>query len=148
MSAQKRGISPQKWGACGWAFVHYVALGYPVDRPSVKDRKQYRAFFVDALPCVLPCLMCRENLSRHLTHAPPDEALTQGRDALFAWTVRLHNIVNRELGKPTIDVRAARLVYEAGLKCSCRPPGVVAADAATVIVVLALGMIVASVIIK
>jgi hypothetical protein len=145
---EKRGLSPAKWGSCGWSFLHYVALGYPARLPSVQDRRQYRAFFVDALPCVLPCLMCRNNLRRHITHAPPDQALSEGRDALFAWTVRLHNIVNRELGKQTVDVRAARLLYDAGLKCSCRGQGWLEADAVTVILLLALGLVAAAVVLR
>lgn len=138
----RRGLSPSKWGACGWSFLHYVALGYPATAPSAVDKAKYKAFFSDALPFVLPCKMCRDNMRRHMTHAPPDAALDQGRDALFDWTVRLHNIVNREIGKPTIDVRAARLVYAAGPRCECKPPGALAADAVTVILVLALVLVV------
>ena len=141
--SERRGISPKKWGACGWSFIHYVALGYPVRNPSAGDINQYRSFFVDSLPLVLPCKACRENLTRHITHAPPDSALEEGRESLFAWTVRLHNIVNREAGKPTVDPRAAKLVYEAGPTCVCTPPGLFSADAVTVILVLALCLLIA-----
>ena len=141
MPEPKRGVSPTKWGPCTWGFLHFVAMGYPA-APTAGDQAQYRAFFVETLPCVLPCKACRDNLRRHITHAPPDAALAQGRDALFAWTVRLHNIVNRETGKPTMDPRAAKMVYDAGPKCSCRPPGIVAADAVAVILMLACAMVV------
>lgn len=143
MSDQKRGVSPKKWGPCTWGFLHFVAMGYPAE-PTPGDQIQYRSFFVDALPCVLPCKACRENLKRHITHAPPDAALREGRDALFAWTVRLHNIVNRETGKPAMDPRAAKMVYDAGPRCACKPPGIVAADAVTVLLVLAGAMILSS----
>jgi len=142
-----RGLAPHKWGACGWSFLHYVALGYPADRPTALVRRQYAAFFA-ALPGVLPCQMCRDNMLRHLTHAPPDRALATGRDALFDWTVRLHNIVNRETGKEAIDVRAARLVYAAGPRCVCRPPGMFAADAVTVILGVAVALLLASALLR
>ena len=142
-----RGLSPAKWGACGWSMIHYIALGYPESKPSALVRRQYKEYF-SALTGVLPCEMCRDNLKRHLTHAPPDKALAEGRDSLFDWTVRLHNIVNRETGKDAIDVRTARLVYNAGPKCECRPPGIFAADAVTIILAVAVALLVASVFFK
>jgi len=138
---------PQKWGTCGWSFIHYVALGYPESRPSMLERRRYRAFF-DSLPGVLPCKMCRENLTRHLTHASPDDALARGREALFDWTVRLHNIVNRECGKAALDPRAVRAMYAAGPRCSCKPPGVVAADAVTVLLAVAGAVLLVSLFVK
>ncbi len=132
-----RGVAPSKWGACGWSMLHYIALGYPSSRPSALVRRQYGEFF-RCLVGVLPCEMCRDNLRRHSTHAPPDKALAEGRDALFDWTVRLHNIVNRETGKEPIDARAARLVYSAGPVCTCSPPGLFAADAVTLILAAAI----------
>lgn len=144
MAQEKRGLSPSKWGACGWSLIHYVALGYPASKPSSLDRERYAQFF-RSLTGVLPCEMCRDNLKRHLTHAPPDAALAQGRDALFDWTVRLHNIVNRETGKEAVDVRTARLVYNAGPKCECKPPGAFTADVVTVVLVAAVVLLMTSV---
>lgn len=141
--SDRRGQPPEKWGSCGWAFLHYTALGYPASQPTPADRRLYRGF-VYSLVSVLPCSMCRDNLRRHLTHAAPDAALAEGRDAFFAWTVRLHNIVNRETGRPTVDVRAARRLYAAGPRCRCEPPGALAADLATGLLILALVLVVVS----
>lgn len=39
-------------------------------------------------------------------HFPPDDALEAGRDALFEWTVQLHNLVNESLAKPSASTAA------------------------------------------
>lgn len=132
---EKRGIDPAKWGACAWSTIHNIALGYP-KRPTAEHRRQYAAFF-ESLKYVLPCLKCRENFTRHMTHASPSSALAQGQDALFDWTVRLHNIVNGELGKRRIDVRAARAMYRSGVTSQKD-------RLATALLVLALAMVIAS----
>lgn len=137
-----RGISPKYWGPCGWAMIHYIALGYP-KHPTNAHKQQYTAFF-ETLGNVLPCLKCRNNFRRHLTHAPPTAALAEGKDALFAWTVRLHNIVNGELDKRRIDVRAAKAMYDMGMHCSCAPRGSPAVDTATCILILAIVVATAS----
>ena len=132
---EKRGIDPAKWGACAWSTIHYVALGYP-KKPTAEHQRQYAAFF-ESLKYVLPCLKCRENFTRHMTHASPATALAQGQEALFDWTVRLHNIVNGELGMRRIDVRAARAMYRSGAYNKKD-------RLATALLVLALAMVVAS----
>jgi hypothetical protein len=96
---EPRGIPPHKWGAAAWTFIHYVAAGYP-KRPTLQDADEYARFF-SSLEYVLPCKACRDHLHDHMRRNPPNEALAGGRDALFAWTVRLHNIVNESLGRPT-----------------------------------------------
>ena len=104
-----RGIPPRKWGPSAWVFIHYLCLGYP-ERPTPADADDYRSFFA-TLPFVLPCQACRSHLADNLQETPPDEALSRGRDALFAWSVELHNMVNKALGKPEMDLDRARRVY-------------------------------------
>lgn len=128
-----RGITPSYWGPCAWAMIHYVSLGYPKS-PTNAHKQQYKAFF-ETLGNVLPCLKCRNNFKRHMTHAPPN---LESKDDLFAWTVRLHNIVNGELEKRRIDIRAARAMYDMGMHCSCAPRGSPAVDTATCILILAI----------
>ena len=142
MVTEKRGIPPSQWGPCGWALIHYVAMGYP-ETPTTAQRQQYAAFF-NSLKDVLPCKMCRDNFRRHMTHASPDAALAQGRDALFEWTVRLHNIVNGETGNRRIDVRAAKVLYSRGMHCSCSPAGSRGLDVASCILFLAVVVVAAA----
>jgi hypothetical protein len=84
------------WGHHTWHAIHYVAMGYPAT-PSPDERAAYRAFFLGLGP-VLPCKLCSANYVRHLQELPIDTHLDSDRQ-LFGWTVQLHNIVNRSLGK-------------------------------------------------
>lgn len=100
-AVEPRGITPTKWGAAAWTFIHYVAAGYP-KHPTSQDADEYRRFF-SGLGYVLPCQACRNHLHEHMRNNPPDAALAAGRDDLFAWTVRLHNVVNETLGKTRVS---------------------------------------------
>jgi hypothetical protein len=101
-----RGLAPARWGASGWTFLHYVALGYPT-LPTARHIREY-GDFLRSIQNVLPCESCREHMAVNVRTNPPDEALRAGKDALFAWTVDLHNVVNRALGKRTVDARVVR----------------------------------------
>lgn len=50
----------------------------------------------------------------HIIDAPMDDALSSGRDALFAWTVSLHNAVNRSLGRNEVSNAWAWRRYRRG----------------------------------
>lgn len=94
----RRGIDPRLWGPSAWTFLHYVALGYPIN-PTPRDVDDYRSF-ISSLPYIIPCQKCRLNLAAHLNTMPPDAALASGRAAFFAWTVDLHNVSLSEWKRP------------------------------------------------
>jgi len=52
----------------------------------------------------IPCGKCRRHWLRIVKEHPPD---VTDRAALFAWTVRAHNLVNRKLGKDKFSQQAA-----------------------------------------
>ena len=90
---------PSTWGPSLWRAIHFVALGYP-SAPSEADARTYGAFF-RSLDAVIPCGTCADNYRRHLRELPIEPYLVGGgAGRLFEWTVLLHNIVDRETGKP------------------------------------------------
>lgn len=95
------GLEPTKWGPSTWASIHLICLGAP--EVFGNEQLSYRKYF-ESLPYVLPCEKCRSHLLAHLEKHPMDSALSGGRSTLFAWSVELHNIVNRSLGKPEMTV--------------------------------------------
>lgn len=105
----RRGIDPRLWGPSAWTFLHYVALGYPV-QPTPADVDDYRAF-IYSLPYIIPCQKCRLNLAAHLNSMPPDRALAGGRSAFFAWTVDLHNVSLSESKRPCFTHEMAARRY-------------------------------------
>lgn len=89
-------MEPKIWGKYIWTSIHIIALGYP-DKPSPDDKQNYKQFYTN-LWKVIPCIKCAKNYQMHLDELPLEGQLSNNT-ALFKWTVDLHNIVNKELGK-------------------------------------------------
>lgn len=105
-------MNPAIWGPYLWRSIHFIALGYP-SNPTPRERESYSAFF-KSLGNVLPCFKCSLNYEKHLKELPIEPFLANG-DLLFRWTVQLHNIVNRETGKPEMHYEDAHAMYKNGL---------------------------------
>ena len=89
------------WGPSAWRIVHWLALHEPARMlPSP-------AAWFAALANMLPCAECQEHLRENLAYLPPPTS--PGR--LFAWSVRLHNRVNGQLGKPRVSLAEARQLH-------------------------------------
>lgn len=97
-----------QWYHCTWSTIHYIAMGYP-QSPTPEDKANYKAFFF-ALGPVLPCKKCSVNYQRHLIELPIEPYLANN-DTLFEWTVKIHNIVNRENNKPEWSTEQAKNHY-------------------------------------
>jgi hypothetical protein len=91
-----------------WKSIHFIAAEY-MDNPTSKDRQTYKSFF-ESLGKVLPCYKCSVNYKKHYETIPIDKYLS-GPEALFEWTVMLHNAVNADLGKEHMPLSLARDIY-------------------------------------
>ena len=100
------GLDPKIWGPSGWHFIHSVALTFPVE-PSKETIKQYQKFFA-AVGEVLPCELCRENFKEKMKDSPPKYESAAG---LFKWTVDIHNMVNKENGRPELTEEQAMIEF-------------------------------------
>jgi hypothetical protein len=101
-------MQPNIWGKPFWTTIHIAALGYQ-DNPTLVQRKNYQDFYLN-LGNVLPCKKCSLNYKRHLEELPIFAYLDSNK-RLFEWTVILHNIVNRELGKQQWNLEYAYTYY-------------------------------------
>jgi hypothetical protein len=94
------GLVPTHWGPFVWGSIHLICIG----APSVLDataQENYRAFF-NMLPNVIPCETCSVHLRQNLKTLPVDAHLATNKE-LFAWSVALHNLVNKQLNKPIMS---------------------------------------------
>jgi hypothetical protein len=99
------GISPLVWKRF-WGFLHSMAADYPIDavktgRITIKDSenisiKLRRAVFdfLELLPYVLPCSMCRESIKMYLAYHSP-EMFVINRSRLVDYFYELHEDVNK-----------------------------------------------------
>lgn len=86
-----------------------IALGYP-GSPRINDQFHYKRFYLD-IQYILPCDKCRRHYRSHMKRLPINPFLRGGRKALFAWVLRIHNMVNIDLGKPALSASQAMRKY-------------------------------------
>lgn len=103
-------MRPTYWGKYFWKVIHITALGYP-DDPDEDDKEVYKRFF-ETMGKVLPCNRCSNNYRKHIETLALDNFLDSSAN-LFKWTVLLHNVVSKDLGKPQWNVEYAESFYKA-----------------------------------
>jgi hypothetical protein len=102
-------MPPEVWGPIYWATIHITALSYP-EQPSYPQKRAAKEFF-KSLAELIPCPMCRKHYSVHLKSLPIEPHLDNRTD-LVEWTLKLHNKVNVDLGKPTYTREQFLKAYE------------------------------------
>lgn len=90
-------ISPSTWGPFFWHTMHLVALGYP-NEPTYAEKRAAKEFY-ESFAHLIPCPTCKLHYAEHLKEMPLTPSLDSKKD-LFRWTVDMHNLVNKDLGKP------------------------------------------------
>jgi hypothetical protein len=91
------GMLTSVWGPPMWHFLHTMSFNYPVN-PTAEDKKHYSDFIYN-LRYVLPCKYCRINLTSNLKANPLLDCHLKSRETFSKFIYRLHEIVNKRLGK-------------------------------------------------
>ena len=104
------------WGPHYWFVLHSAAASYDSKQPGSKQA------FKDLLKSykkIMPCDECKKHLQTNLEKLPPDLYFNSA-DNLFLWTYNLHDIVNRQLKKTSVEYPIAKRYYfeNLGLKCA------------------------------
>ena len=91
------GMMTSIWGPAMWHALHTISFDYPV-YPTSEDKKHYKEF-IESLKYVLPCKYCRINLTNNLKIYPIRECHMKNRDTFSRYVYKLHEIINKMLGK-------------------------------------------------
>lgn len=91
------GMLTSVWGPGLWFFLHTISFNYP-HRPTSEQKKHYRDFILQ-LKYILPCRYCRDNLKKNLKKLPLQNKDLKNREAFSRWLYKLHELVNKMLGK-------------------------------------------------
>jgi len=83
-------------GRAAWLLLHASAEQYPAN-PTPQEQQTARNF-VNSFAALYPCMKCRLHFQKLVHENPPDVG---SQAAFVAWVIRLHNLVNVHLGKPT-----------------------------------------------
>jgi hypothetical protein len=105
------GIEPTLFGPSFWGTMHYVALGAPSSLDS-SQQSNYKSFY-NLIPFIIPCGSCGTHFTEVLNALPIDNSLGSSA-SLFEWTVKVHNAVNKRLGKSEISVEDAKKIWMSG----------------------------------
>ena len=93
-------LSIEKWGPCGWNFLHAVSFTYP--KTPTLDQKKTMYAFLHSVGRVLPCPVCNTHFTQMIARELAAEELStplDSRDALSRFLVVVHNEVNLRLNK-------------------------------------------------
>jgi len=82
-------------GRAAWTLLHTVTMAYP-DTPTEDHQTTMRIFF-ESFGSVYPCASCSHDFLQMLQVSPPE---TDSKVSLTQWLCRIHNEVNRKIGKP------------------------------------------------
>jgi len=91
------GMLTSVWGPSMWHYLHTMSFGYPV-KPTYEQKRNYRNFILN-LQNVLPCKYCRINLKNNFKAHPLKMCHMASRDKFSRYIYKLHEIVNKMLGK-------------------------------------------------
>lgn len=107
------GFNVNFWGKMMWNFLHTVSFNVDPVEMSQEERDHYDGF-LQSLKYVLPCSACRENYKKNLKDLSYDKNIVLvNRKSFSMFIYRLHNRVNKMLGKPcTLTYDQVRDRYE------------------------------------
>lgn len=92
------GIDPETLGRATWTFLHTLAASQP---PTLTEKEQSRLRrFISDFSNLYPCAPCAESFRDILGHHPPN---TASGPKFADWMCKVHNEVNKELGKEEFD---------------------------------------------
>lgn len=95
-------MNPEIWGPGAWLFLHSITLAYP-NNPTQLDKENYKTFF-EILKNVIPCKKCSYNYSKNIKDNDISDHL-DSKVSLVKWLVNIHNQVNIENNKKTMEYK-------------------------------------------
>ncbi|KAJ1347332.1 hypothetical protein KIN20_002368 [Parelaphostrongylus tenuis] len=91
-------VDKDELGRSTWNLLHTMSVYYP-QKPTEVEKKT-ASTFMESLAKLYPCDFCAKDLRKDLKGEPPK---LENREEFAMWMCRLHNKVNRKMGKPDFD---------------------------------------------
>eukprot|EP00890_Picochlorum_soloecismus_P004960 jgi/Picsp_1/5465/NSC_02824-R1_protein len=104
-------VTREEVGRATWTFLHTLAAQYP-ERPSFRQKQDAKKM-IDILTRMYPCGECARHFKEVVKAHPPR---VESRQQFSLWMCRVHNVVNRSLGKPSFNCEYVMSRWE-GIEC-------------------------------
>ena len=102
-------MEPKIWGPSTWIFLHLLSMSYP-DKPNSEDIKAHISFLF-AFSKILPCNICKEEFSKHLSENIMQEVLSS-KEKYMRFLFNVHNDVNKRNNRPVLEYNQFILLYK------------------------------------
>lgn len=95
--------STKYWGPYFWGLLHAVTALYP-ENPTTKDKEMIEKL-INSYKYVLPCEQCKNHFKGNLESFSINSFMqtktqySSSRNGVILWGIKMHNIVNKMLGK-------------------------------------------------
>ena len=96
-------VEPFIWGPPTWHLIHQLAYNY--DENLKEHYKLFFKYFKD----LIPCINCRYSFNNYLNLYPLN---LNNKESFIKWTILIHNIVNKKLRKPYMNIKLANIIYK------------------------------------
>ncbi|CAL8132564.1 unnamed protein product [Orchesella dallaii] len=91
-------LDKDELGRATWSFLHTMAAYFPDNATKVQQKEM--SAFMKIFAKYYPCEHCAKDFQVSIKESPP---ATVGREEFSLWLCKMHNEVNRKLGKPEFD---------------------------------------------
>ena len=99
--------NPSVWGSRAWRKFHSKALYY-VDNPTPQNSHEVKIFYERDFFNDIQCDTCRSSYGQFIRQHP---IRLSSRMDLFNWTIDIHNMVNKKLGKKQLTYNEAYAIW-------------------------------------
>lgn len=125
-------IRTKAWGPPAWFYITCSLMGYPENKPTKKQKKDYKNFLT-LVGETLPCNLCRDSYRKYIKQLPLTDRIMSTRKSLVMWFFKIHNKVNKKLGCKVLtkqQLEKKYIWYEKfrAIQCSPKLGGCLKAD--------------------
>lgn len=99
----------EHWGAHLWRYIHTICI---IDFEAPEENKRHNTEAVECLTNLgecIPCHHCRKEWQKSILEL--DELDMTRPMVLFAWSWKIHNMINEKLHKTVISYEDALMIY-------------------------------------
>ncbi len=101
-----------RWAPLTWYVFHKLAHDFDIQEAENEEYKKHYLEFFNSMKTIIPCKTCRNHFIENTNIEENKIENNINGEKIFAWTVRLHNLVNSMNKKKTFSIEEAKKLYK------------------------------------